>query len=476
MRHLLAAGCLSLAALAASAQGRSQRHLDYFATYAPLAVAEMQTSRIPASITLAQGLLESGAGESELARRSNNHFGIKCPGGWTGRTHHAKDDDYRGGRLVESCFRAYDHPADSYADHSAFLTGSPRYASLFTLEPHDYRGWARGLKKAGYATSKTYAHRLIELIERYELYRYDRFDGGLPVGPEVLAATTVAPVAPATPTAPARPARRPAAPAARASPGVPSSTSGPGRSAGATAPTTTGLVQTVNDVDYVEALPGETLAALAGRTGRRPRELYRYNETLHAGARLTAGQRVFLQPKRSAYRGRSRHHRVGREETLQSVADRYGLATSALRDRNRIGPDEEPRANTRLVIRGRRRRTDVVRTQSAAARHRDIAARQARSEDLGPSMASAPVPAPTPTPAPAPTPTPTPATVVASASAAPPAPAALVSAARAPYVVSPGDTLYAISRAHGVSVAELRSLNGLASNTIRVGQRLRLGE
>ena len=153
--------------LAIQAQPRNKQYESYIKKYRELAVEEMKKYHIPASITLAQGLLESGAGKSELARKSNNHFGIKCGGDWRGKTV-SHDDDARG-----ECFRAYKHPKDSYEDHSKFLVGRPRYASLFKLKITDYKGWARGLKKAGYATSPRYADQLIGIIELYELYKYD---------------------------------------------------------------------------------------------------------------------------------------------------------------------------------------------------------------------------------------------------------------------------------------------------------------
>ena len=153
--------------LAIQAQPRNKQYESYIKKYRELAVEEMKKYHIPASITLAQGLLESGAGQSELARKSNNHFGIKCGGDWRGKTV-SHDDDARG-----ECFRAYKHPKDSYEDHSRFLVGRPRYASLFKLKITDYKGWARGLKKAGYATNPSYADQLIGIIELYELYKYD---------------------------------------------------------------------------------------------------------------------------------------------------------------------------------------------------------------------------------------------------------------------------------------------------------------
>ena len=144
----------------------NQRYKDYFDKYKDVAVEQMLKYHIPASITLAQGVLESGAGKSELATRANNHFGIKC-NGWTGRKSYHDDDE------MNECFRAYDNVYESYRDHSVFLTTSKRYSSLFELKLTDYKGWARGLKACGYATSPTYANKLIEIIQLYKLYQYD---------------------------------------------------------------------------------------------------------------------------------------------------------------------------------------------------------------------------------------------------------------------------------------------------------------
>ena len=158
--------------LVLQAQTRNKQYESYIKQYRDLAVEEMKKYRIPASITLAQGLLESGAGQSTLARKSNNHFGIKCGSDWRGKTV-SHDDDARG-----ECFRAYKHPKQSYEDHSKFLANRPRYASLFKLDITDYKSWARGLKKAGYATNPRYAEQLIGIIELYDLHKYDR-KGGL---------------------------------------------------------------------------------------------------------------------------------------------------------------------------------------------------------------------------------------------------------------------------------------------------------
>lgn len=168
LRKLFILIILCLPVVIVHAQKRNVRYTEYIKKYSDLAVEQMKRHKIPASITLAQGLLESGAGRSELARKSNNHFGIKCGGSWRGRTVRHNDD------APNECFRAYKHPRDSYEDHSDFLTRGARYAFLFKLDITDYKGWARGLKKAGYATDPSYANRLITIIEDYDLYKYDR--------------------------------------------------------------------------------------------------------------------------------------------------------------------------------------------------------------------------------------------------------------------------------------------------------------
>lgn len=148
--------------------------LSYIDRYKQLAKEEMQRTGIPASIKLAQGLLESGAGKSVLAKHANNHFGIKCGGSWEGETYYREDDDRnKKGELIPSCFRKFSSVYQSYFAHSEFLSTQRRYASLFDLDNTDYTAWARGLRKAGYATDKRYADKLIEIIEKYELHLFD---------------------------------------------------------------------------------------------------------------------------------------------------------------------------------------------------------------------------------------------------------------------------------------------------------------
>lgn len=140
---------------------------NYIATYGKIAKQEMALYGIPASITLAQGILESGAGKGELTRKAKNHFGIKCHSGWTGERSYHDDDE------LQECFRKYADPKNSFRDHSLFLSERSRYRSLFDLDKDDYKGWAKGLRKAGYATDPKYPNKLISIIERYNLKSYD---------------------------------------------------------------------------------------------------------------------------------------------------------------------------------------------------------------------------------------------------------------------------------------------------------------
>ncbi len=143
---------------------------DYIEEYNDIAIAEMLRYKIPASITLAQGILESNSGKSRLTVKGNNHFGVKCHRSWKGeRIYH--DDDAK-----QECFRKYEHPLTSFRDHSLFLFERKRYAALFDLKLTNYKGWARGLKRAGYATDPKYPVKLIQIIETYELYKYDKFN------------------------------------------------------------------------------------------------------------------------------------------------------------------------------------------------------------------------------------------------------------------------------------------------------------
>ena len=164
---IFTSSCSSLKTISDVNNTVEQKINFYVKKYAPAATKNMRFFKIPASITLAQGILESGYGEGTLAKKANNHFGIKCHKEWKGKsiTH---DDDEK-----DECFRSYKNPLRSYRDHSLFLVDRERYSSLFTLNRKDYKGWAEGLKAAGYATDPKYADKLISLIERFNLTRFD---------------------------------------------------------------------------------------------------------------------------------------------------------------------------------------------------------------------------------------------------------------------------------------------------------------
>jgi len=148
--------------------------LDYIQQYQQMAIMEMYRTKIPASITMAQALHESNKGTSSLATSAKNHFGIKCKSYWKGGTYYHKDDDLNDrGQLIESCFRSYETVIDSYVDHSNFLKYGENYQSLFILSPKDHKGWAHGLKRAGYATDPLYAEKLIKIIKEYGLEQLD---------------------------------------------------------------------------------------------------------------------------------------------------------------------------------------------------------------------------------------------------------------------------------------------------------------
>lgn len=275
------------------AQTRNRQYEEYIHKYKDLAIDEMKRYRIPASITLAQGLLESGAGKSTLARKSNNHFGIKCGGDWTGRTVR-HDDDAR-----NECFRAYKHPRDSYEDHSKFLKGRSRYASLFKLKITDYKGWAHGLKKAGYATDPRYAYRLIDIIELYELHKYDTKDGikWMKEFPN-----------------PHQP-------------------------------------YLANDLLYIVVRPGDTFKKLSKEFDISQRKLRKYND-LYKGYVLKPGDIIYLDKKHRRADKEHIVHVVRGGESMYSISQKYGIRLKNLYKMNKMKPeDPSPKVGDILRLR-----------------------------------------------------------------------------------------------------------------------------
>lgn len=275
------------------AKRRNQFYAEYISKYSDMAVRQMKEHKIPASITLAQALLESGAGKSELARKSNNHFGIKCGRVWSGQTVR-HDDDAR-----NECFRAYRHVKDSYEDHSSFLKSGAHYAPLFRLKITDYKEWAHGLKKAGYATDPAYAARLIAIIEDYELYKYD----------------------------------------------------GKGGSKRKTAPTGfSHRVYLSNDAAYVKADEGDTFKSIGKEFDISERKLIKHND-LYKGYKLVKGDIVYLREKKKKAAKPYTVHEIKFGDSMHGVSQRYGIRLKNLYKMNRKTPDYIPQPGDRLKLR-----------------------------------------------------------------------------------------------------------------------------
>jgi LysM repeat protein len=300
MRVSITSFFLILATLNLAAQSSTVRW-EYIQRYKEIAMGEMKRTGIPASIKLAQGILESNAGASTLARKANNHFGMKCGSEWRGPTYYVKDDDYdENGQLIESCFRVYEDAESSYIAHSEFLRDpnkAYRYGFLFRLDQKDYKKWAQGLKQSGYATSPSYADALISLIDQYKLYNFD------------------------------------------------------------TGNMSFDEVRFINDVRMTLAKMGQTPEELASKYNVKTRCILKYNEGL-SGAKqpLAEGQYIYLQRKRWFFRGKQQYHFVKEGETMYSIAQQYGLKLNWLYCKNRMSKGEEPAVNQKVRLRGRVKR------------------------------------------------------------------------------------------------------------------------
>ncbi len=272
---------------------RSQETIAYIETYYKIAVRNMIEYKVPASITLAQGILESGSGRSELAKNANNHFGIKCTSDYTGKKY-LKDDDKK-----EDCFRVYPHAEGSYQDHSLFLTTRKHYSNLFKLAITDYKGWAKGLKEAGYATNPKYPELLIAVIEQNKLYEYDR-------NPEKYLNEEE------------QSFNKLVIPSARV------------------------VVEQdvfeekdeVNGVKCILVKPGDTFYGLSRRYDISIEKLKKYNDFPDDHV-LKAGEYVFLQRKRKRYE-EQKYHEVGKGETIHFISQKYGIRKRSLIKRNEL--------------------------------------------------------------------------------------------------------------------------------------------
>ncbi|WP_255490595.1 glucosaminidase domain-containing protein [Dysgonomonas sp. 511] len=258
---------------------RSKVYEEYIKTYKSVAIDHLKRHKIPASITLAQGLLESGAGQSDLARRANNHFGIKCHSDWKGEKVYKSDDN------PNDCFRKYKNASESFEDHAQFLKKA-RYSTLFTLKITDYRSWARGLQVCGYATDPAYANKLIKIIEDYDLYLYD-MQGSSSTGKGNTTQTSKPPV-----TYKHTPYR------------------------------THGLI-------YIIARDGDTYESIASEFNFKVKDLCKYNE-VPRGFPLNNGDWVYFENKKSKADKPYYEHIVKVGESMHSISQKYGLKVKNL--------------------------------------------------------------------------------------------------------------------------------------------------
>jgi len=267
---------------------------EYIQTYRDLAIHEMQRAGVPASITLAQACLESGNGNSELSRKSNNHFGIKCKSSWNGKRAYHHDD------MRNECFRHYESVEESFIDHSDFLSSNPRYGDLFQLDITDYKGWARGLKKAGYATASNYAESLIKIIEDYQLYVYDQ-------GVDDQQHDVIVSNKQNNQSSPQKPNSR----------------------------YLHKKVTFRNGLKSVIVKTGDTPQRIADEFNLKLWELYKYND-LPDNHRLKVNEILYIVPKHKKALRNFRTHVVQPDESMHYVAQRYGIRLKKLYSLNRM--------------------------------------------------------------------------------------------------------------------------------------------
>ncbi|MFV0366588.1 MAG: glucosaminidase domain-containing protein [Mangrovibacterium sp.] len=287
---------------------------DYIRMHARSAVEEMCRSGVPASITLAQGCLESSNGNSELSIKSKNHFGIKCHG-WSGKGMRYDDD------APNECFRVYNSVAESYADHSDFLSNNMRYASLFDLKITDYKGWAHGLKKAGYATDPQYAHKLIKIVEDNKLNQYDKMSLKDLKNSELPAE------------------KNSAAPVAYKN------------DVSATASVAMD-VQVINGCKAVYVKSGDSPQRIAEEHGVKLWEIYEYND-FSSNHTIRVGEVIFLQQKKKKADIAHKYHTIKAGESLHAVSQKYGIRLKNLYKLNRLNGQSKIEVGQQLNLRQR---------------------------------------------------------------------------------------------------------------------------
>ena len=407
----------------------------YINKYKDIAVAEMLRTGIPASIKLAQGLLESNCGCSELAKKSNNHFGIKCGGDWTGKSFHKEDDDYKDGELMKSCFREFKSPEESFIAHSDFLTDpkkSARYGFLFQLKSTDFEGWARGLSKSGYATDPRYADKLIKIIEDNRLYDFD-------LGSDAVASNK------------------------------------PAASLGST------MIRSNNKTDYAVALEGDNITSIAQRYNVKLKQIAEYNDYAYAANDiLPKGTKVYLESKQTKFHGKQKYYVIKTGEDLIYVSQLFGMKLSALQKRNGVEGSKVPVPGQKIMLKGKSKvpiRTkdpyEVPEVTPPPPANATVAVNNTIAVNNTTSNTAKTTP-------------------VNNTSKSPPVNNKVVTAdsiktvakdstkvivkTQAPsaeqHVVGTGETLFSIAKNYGLSVDDLKKINNLSVDTIFIGQKL----
>jgi LysM repeat protein len=304
---------------------------DYIAKYQNMALREMKLYKIPASITLAQGLLESGNGNSELARNANNHFGIKCKAEWKGDKYYYDDDE------KHECFRKYKSDTASYRDHSLFLTLREYYKTLFTLDICDYKGWAYGLKKAGYATEPLYAEMLIKLIEENLLYNFDCPDQIIKKDTAMI--TMVKP----------NEVRQVSVSDSGKNHGmkINPQTNNEDDFGDITLTGNSRKIFTNNGVKYIKARKKDSFEKIANDFSLTANDIMRYNDIKQKHA-IQEGEMVYIEAKKK--KAANEFHIVGVGETLHSIAQSYGVQVRELYAKNHLKPDSELKTGQKIWL------------------------------------------------------------------------------------------------------------------------------
>jgi hypothetical protein len=323
----------------AIAQSENNRVANYIQNFKDLAIAEMQRTGIPASITLAQGILETAGGQSDLASQANNHFGIKCKSEWTGdRMYH--DDDAKG-----ECFRKYASVEESYRDHSEFLRTRPHYAFLFKLDPTDYEGWAKGLKKAGYATNPAYPQRLMKIIIDNNLQQYTLMALQQQQNKEQELFAVEKSSSPKENKTVATPVRE----EVRQTVAVPARKEYNDKEEQNNNPAAypSNRVFNINDVRVIYAEAGTSLLALANNHNVTLKKLMEFNE-MPGDDIISRDQLIFLEKK--SRRGSKDIHIVQQNERLYDIAQKEGVQLQSLLEYNKLQKGMEPAAGEKIYL------------------------------------------------------------------------------------------------------------------------------